>query len=221
MWSQVSSILFCVKTVGLPDLGASASGAVSINLLISCHTMLWWGAWGSGHISANFSLVFYMYSPLQWNRCATKNTCIHPSSSLFMAWLIESSGELWRGFGSMWQKSHMPPKACVWDFLNHCPLPAQYRYRFTTFFAGAQGLFTHPVVQCISCENRRCHYILTTKHSVTWHNKLLAPRIWKAFRSVLSRHTIQAYLSATFLNVVGPLLLWWTVCLLHRSVCKK
>jgi hypothetical protein len=25
------------------------------------------------------------------------------------------------------------------------PLPTQYRYRFTTFLAGAQGLFAHPV----------------------------------------------------------------------------
>jgi hypothetical protein len=40
----------------------------------------------------------------------------------------------------------MPPKACVWDFLNYFPLPTQYRYRFTTLLAGAQGLFVHPVV---------------------------------------------------------------------------
>jgi hypothetical protein len=39
----------------------------------------------------------------------------------------------------------MAPKTCVWDFLNHFPLPTQYRYRFITLLAGAQGLFAHPV----------------------------------------------------------------------------
>jgi hypothetical protein len=43
-------------------------------------------------------------------------------------------------------KSCTPHKVYVGDFLNHFPLPTQYRYRFTTLLAHAQGLFTHPVL---------------------------------------------------------------------------
>jgi len=50
------------------------------------------------------------------------------------------------GLCSTLHKSHMPHKVYVWDFLNHLPLPVQYRYRFTTLLAGAQGLFTQPII---------------------------------------------------------------------------
>jgi hypothetical protein len=48
--------------------------------------------------------------------------------------------------GSTLQKPRTP-QVYVRDLLNHhFPLPTQYRYRFTTFLAGAQGLFAHPAV---------------------------------------------------------------------------
>jgi len=35
------------------------------------------------------------------------------------------------------QKSRIPYKAHVWDFLNHFPPTTRHRYIFTTFLAGA------------------------------------------------------------------------------------
>jgi hypothetical protein len=38
-------------------------------------------------------------------------------------------------------RGYLTSKACVWDVMNHFPLPT--RYRFATLLAGAQGLFAH------------------------------------------------------------------------------
>jgi hypothetical protein len=87
------------------------------------------------------------YTGLSKSPCAPVGTCKHTRSSLFMARLVEGSGELVGGGGwGLRDASHVGHLSRrKYGTSTHFPLPTQHKNRFSTFLACAQGILTHPV----------------------------------------------------------------------------
>jgi hypothetical protein len=120
----------------------------------------------------------------------------------------------------------------VWNFLNHFPLPTQYR--FTTLLAGKQGLFAHPVsfagtkfllliCKCF-CQFGKCLYPFTKKYSVTQYVVVTRPVMankWHTKKSVGHAKLFQKYFDKNNNYITNKLLIYvWVKMKFYIPTCR-